>query len=135
DEFSRGAGRQLLAAPYARPETIDRQRALDLAALCTEWLKAQRPQGVRGRAGARTVVNMWTLAWPWVLIALPLPWLVRALLPGDAHDRDAALKVPSTADFVDLAGLRGAALRKEWRLAALAAVWVLAVLAAARPQY
>jgi len=78
---------------------------------------------------------MWTLAWPWVLIALPLPWLVRALLPGDAHDRDAALKVPSTADFVDLAGLRGAALRKEWRLAALAAVWVLAVLAAARPQY
>ncbi len=53
DEFSRGAGRQLLAAPYARPETIDRQRALDLAALCTEWLKAQRPQGVRGRAGSR----------------------------------------------------------------------------------
>ena len=78
---------------------------------------------------------MWTLAWPWVLIALPLPWLVRALVPGEALDRDAALKVPSAAEFADLAGLRGAALRKGWRLAALAAVWALAVLAAARPQY
>jgi len=78
---------------------------------------------------------MWTLAAPWVLIALPLPWLIRKLVPGDALEREAALKVPSAAEFADLAGLRGIALRKEWRLAALGAVWVLAVLAAARPQY
>jgi len=50
DEFSRGGGRLLVAAPYARPETIDRQHALDLTVLCTDWLKAQR---VRGRVGAR----------------------------------------------------------------------------------
>src|SRR5215471_11679234 len=78
---------------------------------------------------------MWTLAWPWVLIALPLPWLVRRFVPGDALDRDAALKVPSAAEFADLAGLRGAVLNRRWRLAALTGVWVLAVLAAARPQY
>ena len=24
---------------------------------------------------------MWSLAWPWALIALPLPWIARALLP------------------------------------------------------
>jgi Ca-activated chloride channel family protein len=78
---------------------------------------------------------MWTLAWPWILIALPLPWLVRRFVPGDALDRDAALKVPSAAEFADLTGLRGAVLKRQWRVAALAAVWVLAVLAAARPQY
>jgi hypothetical protein len=50
DEFSRGAGRFLIAAPYARPETIDRQHALDLTVLCADWLKAQR---VRGGVGAR----------------------------------------------------------------------------------
>ena len=42
DEFSRGGGRLLLAAPYARPDTIAREHAIDLAALCAEWLKAQR---------------------------------------------------------------------------------------------
>jgi Ca-activated chloride channel family protein len=78
---------------------------------------------------------MWTLAWWWVLAALPLPWLVRKLLPGDPLDRDAALKVPMANEFADLAGLRGPAIRKEWRLATLSAVWVLAVFAAARPQF
>ena len=51
DEFSRGAGRLLVAAPYARPETIDRQHALDLTALCADWLKAQRPQRRAARKG------------------------------------------------------------------------------------
>ena len=41
DEFARGAGRALLAAPYARPNSIDRSAALELTALCTEWLGAQ----------------------------------------------------------------------------------------------
>jgi len=50
DEFTGGAGRLLLAAPYARPDTIDRQHALDLTALCADWLKAQRP---RRRVAAR----------------------------------------------------------------------------------
>jgi hypothetical protein len=51
DEFSRGAGRLLLAAPYARPETIDRQHALDLTVLCADWLKAQRPRRRAPRRG------------------------------------------------------------------------------------
>jgi hypothetical protein len=54
DEFSRGAGRLLAAAPYARPETIDRQHALDLTSLCADWLKAQG--GMRGRRRARVGV-------------------------------------------------------------------------------
>jgi Ca-activated chloride channel homolog len=78
---------------------------------------------------------MWTLAWWWVLFALPLPWLVRRFVRGDALDRDAALKVPMAAEFADLAGLRGPTARTEWRLAALWGVWLLALLAAARPQF
>ena len=40
-EFSAGAGRRLLVAPYARPNSIDRTAALELTGLCTAWLVAQ----------------------------------------------------------------------------------------------
>ncbi len=78
---------------------------------------------------------MWTLVWWWMLIALPLPWLVRWLMPADPLDRDAALKVPVAAEFSDLAGLRAPDAARRWRLAVLSAIWVLAVVAAARPQF
>jgi hypothetical protein len=55
DEFSRGGGRLLLAAPYARPDTIDRQHAIDLTALCAEWLKAQRARPVARNSGRRRI--------------------------------------------------------------------------------
>jgi hypothetical protein len=42
DEFATGAGRLLTAAPYARPEHVDRLHALELAKLCAEWVNAQR---------------------------------------------------------------------------------------------
>jgi hypothetical protein len=67
DEFSRGAGRLLLAAPYARPATIERQHAIDLAALCAEWLKAQSVRRRRARAaklgGARRLVGAAESMW------------------------------------------------------------------------
>mgnify|MGYP002632982561 CR=1 FL=1 len=78
---------------------------------------------------------MWTLAWWWVLFALPLPWLVRSLVPPESLDRDAALKVPVAAEFADFAGLRAPAAARYWRLGVLSAIWLLAVLAAARPQF
>jgi Ca-activated chloride channel family protein len=78
---------------------------------------------------------MWTLAWWWMLFALPAPWLVRWLMPAEALDRDAALKAPVAREFADLAGLRAPGAGKAWRLVALALVWVLVVLAAARPQF
>jgi hypothetical protein len=40
-EFSAGLGKRLLAAPYARPNSIERATALELTALCTAWLAAQ----------------------------------------------------------------------------------------------
>jgi Domain of unknown function (DUF4381) len=48
-DFSAGVGKRLLAAPYARPNSIERTMALELTALCTAWLAAQpatqRPRG------------------------------------------------------------------------------------------
>lgn len=39
--FAQGAGRLLLLAPYARPGSIAREQAQELAALCAAWLAAQ----------------------------------------------------------------------------------------------
>jgi Ca-activated chloride channel family protein len=78
---------------------------------------------------------MWTLVWWWMLAALPLPWLVRAIVPANPLDRDAALKVPVAAEFNDLAGLKSPDASRRWRMAVLVTVWVLAVVAAARPQF
>jgi hypothetical protein len=41
NEFAAGAGRALLAAPYARPNTIERSAALELTEVCLAWLAAQ----------------------------------------------------------------------------------------------
>jgi Ca-activated chloride channel family protein len=78
---------------------------------------------------------MWTLAWWWMLAALPVPWLVRRFLPGDLLDRSAALKVPAGSAFADLDGATGRASTATWRVALMWAIWALAVLAAARPQF
>jgi hypothetical protein len=53
DTFVSGAGRALLAAPYARPQSIERGTALELTTLCAEWLSAQpaTSRAVRKRAG------------------------------------------------------------------------------------
>ena len=78
---------------------------------------------------------MWTLAWWWMLAALPVPWLVRRFMPGEALDRSAALKVPAGSAFASLAGAASAVSAASWRMALMWAVWTLAVLAAARPQF
>ncbi len=79
---------------------------------------------------------MIVLAWPWVLLALPLPRLARAVLP-EAQPEGAALRLPlQLALGLDLKDAAQAANRRKrlWRgLAWLA--WVLLVIAAARPQW
>ena len=42
---------------------------------------------------------MWSLAWPWMLLALPLPLLARAILSPVADTQEAGLKVPSYRGF------------------------------------
>jgi Ca-activated chloride channel homolog len=73
-------------------------------------------------------------AWPWLLCALPLPWLMRWLLPARRDDASPALRVPfgERLDSIAAAG-SGPAMRGGvgW-LAWLA--WVLLCFGAARPQ-
>ena len=67
-----------------------------------------------GDAAAEARLTMWTLAWWWMLAALPLPWIVRRVVRPDALDRDAALKVPVAAEFADLAGIRAPDAARRW---------------------
>ena len=50
---------------------------------------------------------MWSLAWPWALLALPLPLLVRKLLPEATGLAEAGLKVPSLGEFSTLKDRKG----------------------------
>jgi Ca-activated chloride channel family protein len=77
---------------------------------------------------------MWSLAWPWMLLALPLPWLVRRFMPAARRQREAALRVPDLHAFDALADRSDAEQLANWRFWLAAAAWVLLVLAAARPE-
>lgn len=79
DEFSAGTGRLLTAAPYARPEHVDRLHAIELTELCVEWVKAQRRANsaqVPGAERPRTT-RWWTR----------LPFVRGAERRRESHDR------------------------------------------------
>jgi len=72
-------------------------------------------------------------AWPWLLLALPLPLLARWLLPA-SRTTGAALKVPYGARLDAIAQLGGHALRGSGMNPLIALAWILLCIAAARPQ-
>ena len=72
------------------------------------------------------------LAWPWLLAALPLPWLVRRWLSAARGAGMQALKVPW---FTQLTTSAGGWLRKPLLVVVATLVWALLVAAAARPQW
>lgn len=71
-------------------------------------------------------------AWPWLLLALPLPWLARRMLPP-ARSASAALRVPygQRLDAIAAAGKLARGGRAGWWLWL---AWALLCVAAARPQ-
>ena len=77
---------------------------------------------------------MWSLAWPWVLLALPLPWLMRRLLPEARGLSEAGLRVPSLSGFETLRDRSAAEQMLNWRFWVAVLAWCLLVLAAARPE-
>lgn len=81
---------------------------------------------------------MLSLGFPWALLALPLPWLVWRYAPPH-RDRVAAIRIPFFRQITEAAGLEareGAVVlaRSRFQMAAAIAVWVLVVLALARPE-
>lgn len=82
---------------------------------------------------------MLTFSHTWLLILIPLPWLIRRLLPGH-HERKAAVRVPFMKRLSRLAGAQPASqvagarrTLSQWLVLSLA--WLLIVVALARPQW
>jgi len=74
-------------------------------------------------------------AWPWLLILLPLPLLLRRLLPADSSTRDAALRVPFLGDFRFAGAARSNVINRHVFLWLALLAWSLLIVAVARPQW
>ena len=77
---------------------------------------------------------MYSLAWPWVLLALPLPIIVRILLPASRSIAEAGLRVPTLRGFEPLQDRSDAEQLLNWRFWVAVLAWLLLVVAAARPE-
>ncbi|MEE8427145.1 MAG: VWA domain-containing protein [Woeseiaceae bacterium] len=77
---------------------------------------------------------MVSFAWPWVLLALPLPFILRRLMSEARDLKESGLRVPSFTGFTMLRDRSQAELLLNWRLWVAATAWVLLVVAAARPE-
>lgn len=73
------------------------------------------------------------VAWPWMLLSLPLPWLLARWLPP-APPQGAALFLPFATTVADAALPVGRPVSRPRKLL-FALVWLLLVLAAIRPQW
>lgn len=72
--------------------------------------------------------------WPWLMLVLPLPLLVRWVLPARMTVEQAALKVPFLDDFSD-AETKSVTQNQKWPLLLASIAWVLLVIACTRPQW
>ena len=72
-------------------------------------------------------------AWPWMLLLLPLPWLVGRFVPP-AKPQGSALFLPFAATVSDDMTARPGA-SSRWRMLLFALLWLLLVAAATRPQW
>jgi len=73
-------------------------------------------------------------AWPWALALLPLPWLLRRLLPPAPAAEEAALWVPNLAPFAAVQHAERQSSRR-WRQLLVLCCWLLLIAACARPQW
>lgn len=78
---------------------------------------------------------MLALAWWWMLLALPVPWILRRVTRQQRLDRGAALEVPFASPLAQLVESGRGATGRNWAAALLWTVWVLSIVAVARPQY
>jgi Ca-activated chloride channel family protein len=74
-------------------------------------------------------------AWPWLLLLLPLPWLVRRWWPPAQDTGGDALFAPFALGLTAEGGTGPALNKVHWRQVISALVWLLLLAAAARPQW
>jgi len=78
---------------------------------------------------------MISLEWKWAFAFLPLPWLVRYLLPMVKRGDESILRVPFLQDFRQASTRQLVLDQNRWLLWLSALAWVCLVLAATRPQW
>jgi len=78
---------------------------------------------------------MFELAWPWIFLLLPLPWLLRWALPA-ADSGDSALKITFIGELESMTRKRATVALPSWRQQLpFVVIWLLLLFAAARPQW
>ena len=78
---------------------------------------------------------MMSLLWPWAFVILPLPFLLRLLLPRAKNTNDAALRVPQLSDFKLGENKIYGSTTSRWPLLLYSLAWICLVIALARPQW
>lgn len=79
---------------------------------------------------------MISLVWPWMLLLLPLPFVVRRVLPKKPQQGGGALRLPTLSSLPDVPGRTDAASNRWSVLEMLRLIaWIALVLALARPQW
>lgn len=77
---------------------------------------------------------MMAFAWPWLGLLLPLPFLLRWLLPARPQAEQAALIVPFLDDFPS-GETRQFSSPKRWPLRLAGFAWIFLIIACTRPQW
>lgn len=80
---------------------------------------------------------MFEFQWPWLFLALPLPWLVRRLLPAAPAGGEAALRIPFFQALAAMPGIQeqGSTGRPRNLFWIAFLLWLALLAAAARPQW
>lgn len=75
------------------------------------------------------------IEWPWVFACLPLPLLLRFILPAANTVQDAALRVPFIENFNQQQSANHSINTRKWLLIFAALAWLSLIIAASRPSW
>ncbi|VAW50695.1 Aerotolerance protein BatA [hydrothermal vent metagenome] len=78
---------------------------------------------------------MMSFIWPWAFAILPLPFVLRLILPRSKNTDDAALRVPRLSDYKKNENDVLSNAKSRWPLLLYSLAWVCLVIATARPQW
>ncbi len=78
---------------------------------------------------------MFSFEWWWMVVVLPLPAILRWLLPVAPARHEAALQVPFFDQLNEMPESAGGMSKDSWRLILAAIMWCALVFAAMRPQW